>query len=138
MLAVISRFFAGKAVPVAIAGWSVSLILGGMLLNAHTRIGSERQKCNAEKLLSVVEAQQAVREQELTAEYRRTAELARQLDAARHAEEVAKEAEYLARNQLQETIRAVRNQPRIDDASKCLDQPVPDDILDRLRRNEGG
>ena len=120
-------------------GWPIAAMLFWFWIGAKENLAAEVERCNADKLSAIAEAEQVAREATQRAAQQRISMLERQAERERKAREIAaqtaSDAESRARG-AQQTIRelmARAPQESDIDPKDCLNVPVPGDIIDSLR-----
>lgn len=111
-------------------GWAAAVAMTLLWLNARDAIIEEREGCNADKLQSVVEAEQILRQAEAKAAGDREADLMQIIERERKAAEIASAAALAAESRPVEVREVIK---RVSDANLCLSTAVPDDVLGSLR-----
>lgn len=115
------------------AGWPLAAILGWMWLEAREDLAAEKERCNADKLSAIVEAEKITREAQERAFGQRIAQLERIADQREVARRIAEEARIEAENR-PEKVRTVIERVRLQDA--CIDTSVHPDLLGCLRDSQ--
>ncbi len=114
----------------AAPGYAAAIVLGWLWLEAREDLASEIERCNADKLSAIVEAEAAARAAVERAFGERIAQLERNATLAEQAREVAEAARIEAENRPPEVREVIR---RFIDTDACLTTSIPSDILDGLR-----
>ncbi len=116
----------GAAAGFALAWFAASSYYGD-------KIEQEITRCNADKLVSVAQAEKLAREATEEAAQAKIAQYARIAKSQQKAREIVAAALREAEAREPEIRTIVREIPRDTDAQKCLDMPVPADLLRSLR-----
>lgn len=114
------------------AGWPLAAAIFVLWLDARDDLAAEIERCNADKLASIAEAERIVRTASKEAYEARLAELTRRAAKANEAREIAERAAQEARERTIETRTIVREIASADPEG-CLNQPLPAVIIDSLR-----
>ena len=114
------------------AGWPLAALVFWLWLGARDDLAAEVERCNADKLESIANAEAITRSALENAHSEQLAELARQVAAAERARAIADRARVEAEERPIETRTIIREVASADPES-CLNQPVPDSVIDSLR-----
>ena len=101
-----------------------------LYLGARDDLAAELERCNADKLAAVVEAEKVAREATEAAMAVRIAELARQAALERSAREIAERARAEAEARPERVRTVIR---RVADVDACISADVPRAVIDSLR-----
>jgi len=114
-------------------GYVAALALLWLWIGAKEDLASQIERCNAEKLESVAQAENTVRKASRAAYEARLAEMATQARREEKARQILAERLRAAQDRPAEIREVIKEIPRETNSSTCLDLPVPDPIIRRMR-----
>lgn len=112
------------------AGWPLAGLMFWFWLGARDDLAAEIERCNTDKLASVLEAERIASKAEREAAQRRIIQLTRQVELEKEAAEIANAAAIAAKSRPVEVREVIK---RVSDANLCLKTAIPADLVDALR-----
>ena len=112
------------------AGWPLAVLLFFLWLDGRENLAAEVERCNADKMAAVAEAEAITRQATEANLQARLTELAEIAERERHARAIAEEARAIAESRPVEVREIIR---RVADANACMDTDIPSVVLDELR-----
>ena len=112
------------------AGWPLAAIVFWLWLGVRDDLAAEVERCNTDKLTSVLAAERISSQAQREAAKERIIQLTQQVALEKKAAQIANDAAIAAESRPVEVREVIK---RVSDANLCLKTDIPADLVDALR-----